>query len=56
MLSDLELKEASKIKGKNAIGKCPSCGAIVYEGYKFCEVCGFGLQASEGADSTNDKN
>ncbi|HRD02282.1 MAG TPA: hypothetical protein PLP57_06535 [Candidatus Saccharicenans sp.] len=56
MLSDLELKEASKIKGKNATGKCPGCGAIVYEGYKFCEVCGYDIQGSDGADSTKDKS
>jgi len=56
MLNDLELKEASKIKGNNATGKCPKCGAIVYEGYKFCETCGFDLQTSESADSSKERN
>lgn len=39
-LEDLELKEKEKIYGKVAIGKCPKCGAIIYEGDKFCGNCG----------------
>jgi predicted amidophosphoribosyltransferase len=39
-LEELELKEKEKIYGKVAIGKCPNCGAIIYEGDKFCGSCG----------------
>lgn len=44
ILEELEFKEVSKIEGRNAIGKCPNCGAVVYEGDKFCGVCGFKLE------------
>ncbi|MGC8979750.1 zinc ribbon domain-containing protein [Caldisericum sp.] len=39
-LEELELKEKEKISGRVAIGKCPNCGAIIYEGDKFCGSCG----------------
>jgi len=62
MLNDLELKEASKMRGKKAIGRCPNCGAVVYEGDEFCGVCGFKLSdigkekiAKGNKTSTNDE-
>jgi len=39
-LENLELKEKEKIYGKVAIGKCPNCGGVIYEGDKFCGSCG----------------
>jgi predicted nucleic acid-binding Zn ribbon protein len=39
-LQSLALKEASSIAGKRALGKCPGCGTMIYEGDKFCGVCG----------------
>jgi predicted nucleic acid-binding Zn ribbon protein len=39
-LQNLALKEASSIAGKKALGKCPGCGTMIYEGDRFCGVCG----------------
>jgi predicted nucleic acid-binding Zn ribbon protein len=39
-LEDLELKEYEMISGRKVIGRCPNCGAPIYEGDKFCGNCG----------------
>jgi predicted amidophosphoribosyltransferase len=39
-LEDLELKEHEMISGRKVIGRCPNCGAPIYEGDKFCGNCG----------------